>query len=123
MTQIPDGRNETDRKIVQAKRQMEKMMIEFNNYLKDKILPENKSQGQLSQETDFLLRLFSAANDLDIVNPPEGTFGLVTLMVRIGFIMRDNNNRLDYQQKLVEQEIKKLQKQIADLSRAGQRNG
>lgn len=123
MAQIPEGKNELDRKIVKAKRQMEKMMIEFHKYLEDKTLPENKSQGQLAEETNFLLRLYTAANELDQVNPPEGTFGLITLLIRVGFLARDKNNRAEYQNKLLEQEIKKLQKQIADLSRAGQRNG
>jgi len=123
MTQILDGSNELDRKIVQAKRQMEKMMIEFHKYLEDKMLPENKSQGQLKQETDFLLRLFDAALKLDEVNPPEGTFGMITLMVRIGFVMRDNLNRQDYENKQLKQEINKLKRQITDMSSAGQRNG
>ena len=123
MTQIPDGANEADRKIVQAKRQMEKLMIEFHKYLEDKVLPQNKSQGQLKQETDFLLRLFTAANELDMVNPPEGTFGLITLMIRIGFFMRDNNNQLSYVNETLKQEINKLKRQISDMSSAGQRNG
>jgi len=123
MTQIPDGSNELDRNIVHAKRQMEKMMIEFHKYLEDKMLPENKTQGQFNQETDFLLRLFKAANELDMVNAPEGTFGLITLMVRIGFVMRDKHNKIEYENKLLLQEINKLKKQITDMSSAGQRNG
>lgn len=123
MTQIPDGSSELDRNIVIAKRQMEKMMIEFHKYLEEKMLPENKTQGQFNQETDFLLRLFDAANKLDIVNPPEGTFGLITLMVRIGFVMRDKYNKLEYDNKMLHQEINKLRKQITDMSSAGQRNG
>lgn len=123
MTQIPDGTNELDRQIVIAKRQMEKMMLEFHKYLEDKKLPDNKTQGELNQETDFLLRLFDAANKLDIVNGPEGTFGLLTLMVRIGFVMRDKHNRLEYENSQLLKELNKLKKQIADLSSAGQRNG
>lgn len=123
MTQIPDGSNELDRTIVLAKRQMEKMMIEFHRYLEDKMLPENKTQGQLHQETDFLLRLFAAAAELDRVNNPEGTFGMITLMVRIGFVMRDRHNKLEYNNKALRQDIEKLKKQISDMSSAGQRNG
>jgi hypothetical protein len=65
MTQIPDGRIEADKKLVQAKRQFEKLMIQFNQLLQDKILPENKSNGQLNVETDFVMRLLMAGNELD----------------------------------------------------------
>lgn len=117
MTQIPDGRTEIDKAIVQAKRQFEKLMIQFHTFLEDKMLPENKSQGQLNAETDFVLRLLMAANELDVVNPPEGTMGLITLMIREGFVMRDNNNKLDYKLKLLQQEINKLKTQLTDISR------
>lgn len=117
MTQIPDGRNQIDKNLVLAKRQLEKLMIQFHKFLEDKILPENKSQGQLTAETDFVMRLLMAANELDVLNPPEGTFGLITLMIREGFVMRDNNNKLEYKLKLMQQEMNKLKTQIADLGR------
>lgn len=117
MTQIPDGKNDRDKQIVQAKRQFEKLMIQFNQFLQDKILPENKSNGQMGAESDFVMRLLMAANELDSVNPPEGTFGLITLLIREGFVMRDNKNRLEYDLKVLKQELNKLKTQIADLSR------
>lgn len=125
MAQIPDGQNEIDKKIVHAKRQLEKLMIQFNQFLQDKFLPENKSQGQLAAETDFVMRLLVAANELDVLKhpEPEGTFGLITLLIREGFIMRDNNNRLEHKLKLLQGEVNKLKSQITDISRAGQRNG
>lgn len=121
MTQIPEGKTQADKDLVHAKRQLEKLMIQFNEQLQDKILQENKTQNQLSMEGNLVLRLLMAANDLDEVNPPEGTFGLISLLIREGLLMRDNNNRMEYKIKLLRQDIDKLKTQIADLSRAGQR--
>lgn len=126
MAQIPNGRTEDEQKLVLAKRQFEKLMHQFHQFLEDKILPENKTQGQLRVETDFLLRLLNAANQLDVLNVlngPEGTFGLITLLIRVGFFMRDQHNTMDHQVKLLKNEIEGLRRQITDLSRAGQRNG
>lgn len=124
MTQIPDGKTDLDVKLVQAKRQFEKLMLQYHQFLEDKILPENKSQGQLNAESDYVLRLLKAANDVDVLKypEPEGTFGLITLLIRTGFFMRDSVNHLDYKCKLLEQKNAKLEKQITDLSRVGQRN-
>lgn len=123
MAQIPDGKLEADKKLVQAKRQFEKLMFDFHKFLEDQILPENKTQVQLKTETDFVLRLLMSANDLDILNPGEGTFGMITLLIREGFLMRDNNNKLNYKHKQLQSEINKLKQQIMDMSSAGQRNG
>ena len=120
--QIPDGKNEIDKTIVQAKRQLEKLALQFNQFLQDKTLPENKSQGKLAEESDYVMRLLIAANELDVVNPPEGMFALITLLIREGFIMRDNNNKLDYKISLLQKEISKLKTQITDLSRVSARN-
>jgi hypothetical protein len=117
--QIPDGQNELDKKIVQAKRQFEKLMIQFNQMLQDKILPENKSQGQLNVETDFVMRLLVSANELDVLHSPEGTYGLITLLLREGFIMRDNNNRLDYNIQELKKEVARLKQQLSDKNRGG----
>lgn len=124
MTQIPNGRTEAEQKIVIAKRQLEKITIEFHKLLEDKMLTQNKTQGQMSVEADLGLRLIQAANELDVLKypEPEGTFTLFMLLVHITFIMRDNNNQLDYKVKLLQQEINKLKTQITDLSRVGQRN-
>lgn len=122
MPQIPDGQNEADKKIVQAKRQLEKLMLQFHQFLQDKILTENKSQGQQSVEADFFMRLLMAANELDVIHPPEGTYGLITLLIRQGFVMRDNNNQLEYKVKILQQSIDKLKNQITDLSRVRQRS-
>ncbi len=123
MTQIPDGRGELDAKLVQAKRQFEKLMLQYHQYIEDKVLPANKTQGQLNVESDYVLRLLKAANDLDVLKypEPEGTFGLITLLIRTGFVMRDNQNLLEYKCKTLDQEISRLKKQITDLSRVGQR--
>jgi hypothetical protein len=124
MTQIPDGRTELDAKLVHAKRQFEKLMLEYHKFLEDKILHENKSRGQLNAESDFVLRLLKAANDVDVLKypEPEGTFGLITLLIRTGFFIRDSNNMLEYKNKLLEQKIARFEKQITDLSRVGPRN-
>jgi hypothetical protein len=124
MTQIPDGKGEQDAKLVLAKRQLEKLMLQFHGFLEDKMLPENKSQGQQRAESDFVLRLLQAANEVDTLNYPnlEGTFGLIILMFREGFVMRDNNNRLEYKHKLLEAQVNKLEKQLSDLSRVANRN-
>lgn len=122
MTQIPNGRTEAEQALVQAKRQFEKLLLQFHQFLEDKTLPENKSKGQQDAQTDFVMRLLVAANELDVLNAPEGTMGLITLMIREGFVMRDNNNRLDYKIKLLQQEITKLKTQITDLSKVGTRS-
>ena len=117
MTQIPNGRTEVEQNLVQAKRHFEKLLLQFHQFLEDKTLPENKSKGQLDAQTDFVLRLLVAANDLDVLNAPEGTMGLITLMIREGFVMRDNNNRLEHKIKLLQQDINKFKAQITDLSK------
>lgn len=117
--QIPDGQNEIDKKIVIAKRQLEKLMIQFNQFLQEKTLPENKSQGQLSAETDFVMRLLMAANELDVIHQPEGTYGLMTLLIREGFIMRDNNNRLEYKIERLQKELDRMKTQLTDRNRVG----
>ncbi len=124
MTQIPDGRNEQDVKLVQSKRRLEKLMLQFHQVLEDKMLPENKTQAQLSAESDFVHRLLDAANEVDILNypNPEGTFGLIILLIREGFVMRDNNNRQEYALKVLQTDLNKLKTQITDLSRVGQRS-
>lgn len=125
MTQIPNGRTEADQKLVLAKRQLEKLSIEFHKLLEDKTLIENKTQGQLNMETDLGLRLIQAANEVDVLKypEPEGTFTLLILLVHISLIMRDKNNKLDHKVMLLQNEIAKFQKQIKDMSSAGQRNG
>ena len=125
MTQIPNGRTDADQKLVIAKRQLEKLSIEFHKLLEDKMLIENKTQGQLNMETDVGFRLIQAANEVDVLKypEPEGTFTLLMLLVHISLIMRDKNNKLDHKVTLLHGEISKLQKQIKDMSSAGQRNG
>lgn len=125
MAQIPNGKTETDQKLVLAKRQLEKLSIEFHKLLEDKMLIENKTQGQLSMETDLGFRLIQSANEVDVLKypEPEGTFTLLMLLVHISLIMRDKNNKLDHRVSLLQSEIGKLQKQIKDMSSAGQRSG
>lgn len=125
MTQIPNGKTEAEQKLVLAKRQLEKLSIEFHKLFEDKMLIENKTQGQLNMETDVGLRLIQAANEVDVLKypEPEGTFTLFMLLVHISLIMRDKNNKLDYKVILLQAEINKLQKQIKDMSSVGQRNG
>lgn len=125
MTQIPNGKTEIDQKLVLAKRQLEKLSIEFHKLLEDKMLIENKTQGQLNMETDLGFRLIQAANEVDVLKypEPEGTFTLLMLLVHISLIMRDKNNKLDHKMTLLQAEINKLQKQIKDMSGAGQRSG
>jgi hypothetical protein len=120
-TQIPEGRHPVDKVLVQAKKQHEKLMFQFNELLRDKMLHENKTQGQLGMEGDIVLRLLKSASELDSLMPPEepeGTFGLIALLIRIGFVTRDTNNRMEYNLKLLHAEINKLKTQIADISRA-----
>lgn len=119
-TQIPEGQNELDKQIVQAKRQFEKLMLQFDHFLKDKTLPENKSRGQLNSDSDFIERLFSSASNLDAVNSPEGTYGLIALLIREGIVMRDNYNRLEYELRETNKKIVKLETHLADRNRVGQ---
>jgi hypothetical protein len=126
MTQIPNGRTEEEQKLVLAKRQLEKLIYQFHDILADKTLINNKTQAQLKLEGDVALRLLPAANEVDvlnILNGPEGTFGLFALLLRIGLTMRDGNNRLEYEIRDLHRKFEKLEKQIMDMSSAGQRNG
>src|SRR6266516_4361119 len=100
MTQIPNGKTEEEQKLVLAKRQLEKLFHQFHKILEDKILLSNKTQAQLKVETDLVLRLLPAANEVDVLNVlngPEGTFGLFALLIRVGLFMRDNNNKVEYE--------------------------
>lgn len=117
--EIPNGMTENDVKLVLAKRQFEKLMIQFNELLQDKMLPENKTAVQNGIETDFVHRLVVSANELDVLNPYEGTYGILILLLREGFVMRDNNNRLQYKLQELFKEINKLKIQKADQARAG----
>lgn len=112
MTQIPNGRTDVDQQIVMAKRQLEKLAIEYHKLLEDKKLLENKTQGELSMETDVALRLIQAANAVDVIKQPEpeGTFTLLMLFVHLGLIMRDKHNRLEYKMSLLQDEIEKLKR-------------
>jgi len=120
MTQIPNGQNQMDQELVQAKRQFEKLMLQFVQFLQDTILAKNKSQGQLKAESDFMTRLLVSANELDQLNPFEGTYGLLTLMIREGFVLRDKNNEMEYKQQELQREINKLKAQLADRNRGQQ---
>lgn len=125
MTQIPNGRTELEQKLVLAKRQLEKLIIEFHRLLEDKKLTNNKSKGELSMEQDLSYRLVQAANELDVLKypEPEGTFTMLMMFVLTTLITRDKNNELDYQISQLKSEIKKLEQRIKDMSSAGQRNG
>ena len=125
MTQIPSGKTEAEQKIVLAKRNLEKLSIEFHKLLDDKKLMQNKTNGEKSMEADLALRLIQAANDLDVANYPEleGIYSLIMLLTHIGLIMRDRYNQIEYGNESLLREINKLKKQIADLSSAGQRSG
>src|SRR5690348_12816986 len=113
-TQISEGRNEHDQRVVEAKRQLEKLMIQFNSILQDKTLQENKSQGQQNVESDGVMRLLMAAGDLDMLNSPEGTYALITLLIREALILRNNNNRLEYQIQGLKKEIERVKAQLLD---------
>lgn len=123
--QIPHS-GKIDKELVLAKRETEKMMIEFNRLLLDKKLPENKTQGELNVEGDVVMRLLMAAGELDRLTktslPPqvqnEGTFGLIALLIREGFVMRDNNNKLEYKLKTIQNEFNQLKRQTTDQTRA-----
>lgn len=125
MTQIPSGKTEAEQKIVLAKRNLEKLSIEFHKLLDDKKLMQNKTNGEKSMEADLALRLIQAANDLDVAKYPEleGIYSLIMLLTHIGLIMRDRYNQIEYGNENLLREINKLKKQIADLSSAGQRSG
>lgn len=125
MTQIPNGRSEIEQKLVLAKRQVEKLSIEFHKLIENKKLNENKTQNELNVEQDLCLRLVNAANELDVLKQPEpeGTFALLMMFTLTTLIMRDKNNGLEHQVSLLKSEIKKLEKSIKDMSSAGQRNG
>lgn len=125
MTQIPNGKTEAEQKLVLAKRQLEKLSIEFHKLLADKTLIDNKTQNQLTTEQDLCYRLVQAANELDVLKypEPEGTFTLLMMFTLTTLILRDKNNTLDHQVTLLKAEIKKLEQRIKDISVAGQRNG
>jgi hypothetical protein len=118
MTQIINGQNTIDQDLIMAKKTLEDLMLKFNKILQDTILPDNKSQGQWKIESDVVMRLLIAANDLDTLNTPEGTYGLITLLIREGLHFRDNFNKMKYDVDTLRQEINKLKMQITDLGRA-----
>lgn len=125
MAQIPSGKTEAEQKLVLAKRQLEKMSIEFHKLLEDKKLIGNKTQGELRMETDVGYRLIQAANDLDVLKQPEpeGTFTLLTVLVHVSMIMRDKNNELDHRVTELDKMVRQLDKRLKDRDSAGQRNG
>jgi hypothetical protein len=115
---IPEGSGQIDKEIVDRKRKLESLMVEFNKMLNDKKLVKNKSIAEGDAETDKMMRLLSAADQLDEVNPYEGTYGLLVLALREGLFMRDAINELEYRVLTLEQENKKLKKQQDDRNRA-----
>lgn len=125
MAQIPSGKTEEEQKLVLAKRQVEKLSLEFHKLLDNKKLTSNKTQGELKMETDVGYRLIQAANDLDVLKhpEPEGTFTLLMLFAHISIIMRDRNNELDHKISDLNKTIEKLKRSAEDRESAGQRNG
>jgi len=125
MTQIPNGKTEAEQKLVLAKRQVEKLSIEFHKLLENKKLNENKTQNELGMEQDLCFRLIQAANELDVLKypEPEGTFTMLMMFSLTTLIMRDKNNQLEHQVSQLKAEMKKLEIRIKDMSLAGQRNG
>lgn len=125
MTQIPNGKTEAEQKLVLAKRQLEKLSIEFHKLLENKKLNENKTQNELNVEQDLCYRLIQAANELDVLKypEPEGTFTMLMMFSLTTLIMRDKNNQLEHKISDLTKEIRKLEMKIKDMSSAGQRNG
>lgn len=125
MTQIPNGKTELEQKLVLAKRQVEKLTIEFHKLLENKKLNDNKTQNELNIETDLCYRLIQSANELDVLKypEPEGTFTMLMMFALTTLILRDKNNKLEHQVSELKTEIKKLDLRIKDMSVAGQRNG
>jgi len=119
MVQIPDGKNEADRKLVLAKRRVEDLVFKLNNILKDKVLSQNKSEGQKKMENDIIQRLLMVCHDeLDELNPSEGVYTLFASLIGEALMMKETRNILEYEMNKLNKKVEKLEKQIIEFSRA-----
>ena len=109
--QIPNGSNEIDQKLVILKRKLEALMIEFNKLLIDKTLSQNKTNSQVTMETDYMQRLISTAHELDQLNPYEGTYALLVLALRQGLYFKDAIHAIEHDVHEITKENAKLRRQ------------
>jgi hypothetical protein len=72
-------------------------MRAFNSLLNISILPENKSQADLTNEQNVINKLIRDAMNVDSLSPGEGMLGLCILALRQGLMLRDAGNKLAYE--------------------------
>lgn len=97
----------------------DKMFAAINEYaalLSDKRLTENKSINDKDAQSRLLEKLPQLASEVDLRSRSEGTHALLTVCLNSIVLMRDDNNRLRFQNFELNKRLGELENKVSLLS-------
>jgi hypothetical protein len=98
-----------------AKENLLLRMKDFNDLLKIRILPENKTDEDKRREQDVVSQLARAAMNVDEYSPKEGLLSLCILAIRQALSLRDAGNELAYKIIQFENRLKKIEEKSTNV--------
>jgi len=89
------------------------LVQQYQKSLSDKTLSQNKNKFQLEIEMDLLKNMVYWAQDVNadpVEREGEGSLGLISLLLKNSFSLRDKINNLEYKLSLIEKKLSELDK-------------
>jgi len=99
-------------KINNAKNALIDTMRDFSKLLSDSKLLENRSEKEKQEETTIINKLISAVQEVERLEPGEGTMSLCVFSTRLSLLLRNVNNKLSHKSFLLEKRVEQLEKAI-----------
>ena len=99
-------------RLTSARKGVEEAFKAFHQLLLNKKLDRNKSEPDKDQERKVADALFKAVQELDRVNPGEGTVILGSIGIREVLKMRDRMNDVEYLATVTHKELNELKQQL-----------
>lgn len=98
-----------------ARANLGNLLEDYVTLLVDKTLPENRPAAGREHQKSILDQIPRAASDLDLRNVGEGSAVIYSACLNSMLVLRDEINKLRYQNHFRKQEVKKLKEEIEEL--------
>ena len=95
-----------------AKLKLVESMRRYSKLLDNSVLQENKSEKEKQEESYVINELVRAAQTTEKLEPGEGLMSLCVFSIRLSLLLRDANNKLSYDNYLLENRVKQLEKTV-----------
>lgn len=81
----------------------------------DKKLPENRTQIEKTAQYDIISSIYGAVEELDLRNVGEGTMVAIATCLHTGLILRDESNKLRFQNYYLSKTVEALKADVKIL--------